>query len=884
MNALNKRRTATADAFFEELQNDLKARHYGMVGMPNVLGINLDEALAGNLETLERMNQGGGRFMASLMSPIDEMTRDELDKNKDFLEAMLRGSAVAAGNAWMDGGDRGPMQRVGRAFAGQLSLNPALQTKMRQRLAEINARRLQVDNLPDAVNARNVRQVEDAVNGVADRFADTEVPAVMARVLDDVKMKRRQRLSQLLISTYGSDSVLPWKRRRDTQGDPPVSPQKILDMRNNWRTMSEADKQEARDFMRQVFAVKYESNGIMYETDASEMTVEYINGGFRVSGTIFATPPNGQRRMVGSFNRTVGDADVGSDTVYSSYLAINLYDLNANRGVRYDSARRKYFYADDGTEVPSGTSLTRDSGFATAFNNHAWGWLKDAGFKKVGVSAGLEDGRYVWGRFGYRTPSNNTNRAIWGAADAEVANFRNGRPSIIKTEKQAQLIEYLSAQASAAGNDWKVSPERMELILALEHGAEDPVARKREVRTWVMNKVPISAGKINLASWDISADYEALRPQPDAPEPAAAAGNLLPFLRPAARLDPRLGDVAEPGLLPGDLPVPRQITNAQVRTPEEAAEFIRNGGSLNEVPNEFWPEALEANASTSATDTTSLYRVVSPNEGMIGTLRIYMLRDADGNPTSQGWVVKASTAQRDANGRIYDDTWSEVAGWNLAAAAGLSPQGAMYGGVDRTGRQRVVIPLASNIGPEGAQLERTAGRAYSPTMANRSADAGFPPRLTHFLHNYFLAVSDRNAGNGITYTDQDGNFYVMPLDLARTGLSRHATLNTYGQNFAMDPRLFADMETMMRRTSAERRQELRQTMLEAYDDMVTRYRSVIAGGRDSFIQRMSIGSASQSDRMNTMRDERLGAIYDVLKRRLDDARSNRRVLETMLGG
>jgi hypothetical protein len=309
---------------------------------------------------------------------------------------------------------------------------------------------------------------------------------------------------------------------------------------------------------------------------------------------------------------------------------------------------------------------------------------------------------------------------------------------------------------------------------------------------------------------------------------------------------------------------------------------VNRGGSLNEVPNEFWPDAMQANASNLPNDTTRMFHVSTPNEGMIGTLRIYHLRDADGNPTGQGWVVKASTATR-YNGKVIDDTWSEVAGWNLAAAAGISPQGAMYGGLDGSGRQRVIIPLGSNIGPDGKKLSR-GNQAYDRAKAANAPNMGYPARMNHFLHNYFLAVADRNPGNGLTYSDQDGQFYVMPADLARTGFASQATLETYASKFSMDRQILSDMRTLIARSTPEQRDEIRAQALESYDAMVSRYRAVIRGGKDAFIARMTIGSDSSDPRQVAMREERLGVVYDTLKRRLTAASAQRKYLRTNILG
>lgn len=875
---------ADASAFQEQLNRQIG-------GMGDQLAMARVNAIAGeaanpvigapNALSLQR---GAIEQIHSLLDPPEalwEVGLVGLRKRREVIANILAQNDLAATNALMGlngrPGDDPMSADAGMVLIQNVRQNAFARDRLTANLREMNNRLgLPNDNIPGHASARNARQADDAANGVVDRYADTEVAQVIGKILTDAKAERRKRLSNLYEATYGDKSIIPWKRRRAVAGEPPIDPRNIKTKAEAWSRgdLPQEEVANIKDFVTGMYKVKYEKDGIEYHTEITQLAPE--GGKIHVEGLIYAKGPNGRDMRVGSFSRYLGyDGDRSNGkAVYSSLLSIGLFDMRTNRAVEY-TRDRKYVYSGSQEAVPADALITRNNGFATAFNNHAWGWARDAGFTQVNVRTGLDDGPYVWGRVGYREGSDRTNRTLWDTARVQVAEFRQGRTSIVKNEKQAQLIEFLAAEAANKNYDWKSSPDRMELIYALEHSPQGSAKdREREVRNWVQRNLYMSTGVINLASWDISADYDELTRK-------TLTGNPVP-----ARLDPRLGDVAEPAILPGDLPTPRVITNGQITSAQQAIDFVRTGGSLGEVPNEYWFDAMKANASTNETDTTKPFYMIVPDEGAIATTRIFVLRNDDGTPSGQGWVVKASRPRGTVND-VYDDTWSEVVGWNLAQAIGLTPQGAMYGGLDENGRQRVIVPLGSNSGPQGERLRRAGGQSFNSQLARNAVDGGYPSRLLHFYQNFFLGAKDRNWGNGITYVDSQNRLYAIPLDYARIARASENTLDSYVRTHWLDGEVLNDLRNRQRALSAEAREASKKRILAQYDDMVSRYRTAIAGGRDEFIRRMSIGAsdaANVGEGINaaTVRKKRLGKAYDVLKDRLDRAQQHRLSLEQYL--
>lgn len=334
----------------------------------------------------------------------------------------------------------------------------------------------------------------------------------------------------------------------------------------------------------------------------------------------------------------------------------------------------------------------------------------------------------------------------------------------------------------------------------------------------------------------------------------AFGANLLPGLglEPQA-VNPQRGLIAEFDM--DGIPGPKAIENPNIKTVADAVAFVRSGGSLNEVPNEFWLEAVRQNSDqyeerngvpkrdqngnlvwTNKSDQNRFVRIPK-NGGAVGLTEIYLIKDESGNPTQQGWVIKGS-GPRDALG--------EIVGYNFAAAHGVIPEGAGWDGEDQ-GRIFAVVPHAFNEFSEGdAPVYFPSRGNYDPSAVFGNADWAGPngepvdaiqaqqAYLAHFLHNYLMAVGDRHHGNGITVV-RDGKLYVFPIDqgwMADGGWNditaggwmdpKQSPQKYLSRNFGMHPSLFDDIRTYQRSLMPEAREQHRRAIAEIVDGMIER--------------------------------------------------------------
>lgn len=140
------------------------------------------------------------------------------------------------------------------------------------------------------------------------------------------------------------------------------------------------------------------------------------------------------------------------------------------------------------------------SGFSETFNGHALRVLRRAGFKTAGVNAGW-DGAYVWGRAGFRNGGNRTRMA--SEMRNEVAQWSRGRPSIVRSQDQANLWEYVARRLDETPDD--TDPyDHIEAIVAIDDSATiaDPDERKQrsaEIMRWFLNNATFSSGVLDIA-------------------------------------------------------------------------------------------------------------------------------------------------------------------------------------------------------------------------------------------------------------------------------------------------------------------------------------------------------------------------------------------------
>ena len=824
------------------------------------------------------------------------------------IDNLLDRGAIAAAGRWVQSDD------VLQKYLGQYVALSMTRTSLTRQQLENRKRAIQAAwGIPQAPDPglgaqRVVNEPNGVVNGVQDLIStDSEAAAMIDGILENAQKKRRRSLTAVFRKKYPNDTGNPWDNyKRRNGGEHPLTAATMADKLANG---TPEEKRKIKEWVKNLYEIEVEGpQGTSVRSVVSD--VQFSRGTISIYGRLVAKMADGTEvsNNVGAFTRMIGSDGKISSSVFSvghdSYQTASTSDIDMITGRRVTRDGNVWKYS-DGTPMPDDHHILKGMGVATALNGHSWGWLKDAGFDRVGVGA-ASDGPYIWGRVGYR--DGYSQRELWNLAANEVLKFRAGRSSIVTTEDQARMITELARRANAVNYDGRTSPSRMELIYALEHGGSDNDRRARinKVKAWMRSNAPLSSGTLYLDQHSFDAvdeSTDAADVQLNRRGVDVHGGHMLRgFVRPQPP-DERRGQIATPVVAPGDLPEPRLIENASIKSSEQAANFLRSGGSLSEVPNQYWISAIQANSSRTEVDPGSMFYEKPPRDGNIADTRIFLLRDADGRPTNQGLVIKGSRPNQVGQG-IMDDVYAEVASYNLAAAVGIMPEGAGYVGTSQLnprvrgrgqGEEAVfaVIPHAANLAPGNDPLTRGAAD-YDPALLANAPDRGLPARTAHFFHNFFLGSADRHNRNGGTFIDENGNAIVVPYDQGRVAVGFYGNLPQYqwlGANapvssykFAMDSRLFPEMQDHVRSLSRAEATRFRREMLERYDEMVSRYRSAISGGRDEFIRRMSIGAPDTVGGADVrgVREQRLGEIYDHLKTKVDRASEHRDYLKRKL--
>ena len=214
-------------------------------------------------------------------------------------------------------------------------------------------------------------------------------------------------------------------------------------------------------------------NGIKFKT-SPRVTIN--RGTMKVTGSISAFNPNTQEwEQVGKFRREI---NLDGGTVYNAYMAI---------GTDYAGAS------------PWARASVNNSGFASIFNPNAFVWYKAAGFKSVGVTAGLTDGPYVWGRMGFRASFIDESKRHAQRFKTELEAWRRtGRSEIIKTAEQANMVAALIdrfEEVKNAPDAAKIAPHVLDYSVIFDPTGADP-----EVRKWfIRNGITTGSAAFDLA-------------------------------------------------------------------------------------------------------------------------------------------------------------------------------------------------------------------------------------------------------------------------------------------------------------------------------------------------------------------------------------------------
>ena len=526
------------------------------------------------------------------------------------------------------------------------------------------------------------------VGGERDQAAGVEDVGDEARrnikdLMADAWRRRRQRMSK--IDSYDPDNP-PWETEEpqytvaDIQALADADPD---DSRLVDGKPSPEMEAKARAFAKQAFEFSFTTDdGTRVRSEVNRAYLDR-DGRLWVSGTFYANDEDGIPRQVGFFERSF----MKDGTVAANQLSLDNIDLETGKGLerlepkdtgldyaidvygskaverraldpdareRLDDTIRAMaagesepglflITTEEGVQtwlitpdvqkrvVDPETPTLRKSGLGTAFNLHSWNWSKKAGFTRAAASSGMEDGDYVWGRMGYRPESRDQNVLLWGEIVTQIKRYDEGKPSIIENDAQRdQLVDLASA---ARGEDYSpiTSPSHMDAILALEAGSKDR-NRSGKVKEFLRSKeAKFTKGEFVFDDRITPTPFDATSGGKTGSSPTVDGSGVTEGTRPVGT-----GGIETSG----HVPVPRNSPEGKVigdndtSTPEGAANHLKAGGSIDDVPDELVPDAL---SSASEEDGDPYFDTGSSE---------YVKRSADGRLSQQGWrVVDRDSAQ-----------------------------------------------------------------------------------------------------------------------------------------------------------------------------------------------------------------------------------------------
>lgn len=321
-------------------------------------------------------------------------------------------------------------------------------------------RKAQLMNNPDAPEVPELPQVDvldkpekavDILDGDKEALAD-----VKKRIADVIDVNKKG-LADYLNKVYGANNK-PWKD---------MTREKLIDLKEKAMNGDDAAKQELFAWGRNMFEHKLieGKNGKNYSIEAKRFSFD--RGNLVMVGEIYYLAPNGNKILIGNTTRSVYMNNASPD----NWFAENNY-------MKIDVAEHKA------------------AGIQSVYNQHSFMYLKAAGFKKVYLGAAW-DGKYVWGRVGFRQ---QIDRSAVNMFRGEINKFKDGRPSLIKNENEARRINALMEQLNAwyeipAGQRPDLQPVRhMDFVYALDiPNGRGKKTRQSELRDWFIAHIPINA-------------------------------------------------------------------------------------------------------------------------------------------------------------------------------------------------------------------------------------------------------------------------------------------------------------------------------------------------------------------------------------------------------
>lgn len=344
-----------------------------------------------------------------------------------------------------------------------------------------------------------------SVPSITELFDEDETEAIrtnLKSLMSNARAKRQRLLGNYLKKRYPDPDDAPWKEA------PSVDEFSDLIRTIKDEGIDSLDAQDARDqiiaLKKAIFEMEFTGlegqrfrtvlkrvDGINEDNEHGYGDVDFDdprdvdNWANWVHGEIEAYDKDrGEWRVVGHFDRA-WDLDDGP-------TAENVEMMMGSQS----AAARRNGNTTFGDEMKS-------KGFSTLFNQHAFLWYKQMGFRRVEVSPAY-DGPYVWIKSGFQYKFGEDLRHMVTAMEAEVEKHKQAiaagllnrgayADNLIKRSEDAAKIEALIASAKAAGYNPATSPYGAEFILALS-GTDGAT-----LLSWFTNR--------NNNSWSV-ADYE----------------------------------------------------------------------------------------------------------------------------------------------------------------------------------------------------------------------------------------------------------------------------------------------------------------------------------------------------------------------------------------
>jgi hypothetical protein len=295
----------------------------------------------------------------------------------------------------------------------------------------------------------------------------------------NLRKKRGGIVGAWMTKTYGNDDPPPWETSKNIK----IEQLRVMVARNN-----DEDKVRIREWVKQVYAIDevVGRNGMRFRVQIEDSDIQIRDSQIDFAGKVRAfNVDTNEWEDVGGVVRIIN--------VKGGYVTNAQLMLGKSAG--YDN--------------PLGNKA-KNEGFTSVFNPHAFTWLKASGFERAEVTA-ISDGRFVWGRAGFRQERGSVmGDRIADQLMEEVKKYRNGEEDgLIRTDLDADLIEYLTTVAKQ--KDFTIdAPQNPEYILALAGDKNFTEAEKkaydRQLQEWFTVNAPFGTGKLVFTDENVPDD------------------------------------------------------------------------------------------------------------------------------------------------------------------------------------------------------------------------------------------------------------------------------------------------------------------------------------------------------------------------------------------